>query len=88
MAMKVLLHEWVNGGGMAGLELPPSWQAEGRAMRQAVEADFRAVDGVEVITTLDERFDREASEANAVIVGPGQEEAVLGDLYLRYNIRS
>jgi tyramine---L-glutamate ligase len=78
--MKVLLHEWVTGGGMAGLELPHSWAAEGRAMRRSVEADFRVVEGVEVITTVDERFGREASEADAVIVGPGQEQVVLARL--------
>ncbi len=78
--MKILLHEWVTGGGMAGLELPRSWAAEGRAMRRAIAADFRSVAGIETITTLDERFIRDAVDGASVVVGPGQEETVLEQL--------
>jgi len=72
----VLVHEWVTGGGLAGQDLPPSWAAEGGAMRRAVSADFTQLDGVWVVTTLDERFAAERV-AGSEIVAPGREEAVL-----------
>ena len=30
----VLVHEWVTGGGLAGMPLPASWEREGRAHAQ------------------------------------------------------
>jgi predicted ATP-grasp superfamily ATP-dependent carboligase len=55
----ILVHEWVTGGGLAGAELPPSWAAEGRAMRLAIAGDFAALDEGRafVIVTLDARLD-------------------------------
>ncbi len=54
----VLVHEWVTGGGLADAALPPSWAAEGRAMRRAIAGDFaaREPDGARVIVTLDDRL--------------------------------
>ena len=52
----VLVHEWVTGGGMAGANLPPSWAAEGSAMRRAIASDFASVPGVRVVMTLDARL--------------------------------
>jgi predicted ATP-grasp superfamily ATP-dependent carboligase len=75
--MKVLVHEWVTGGGLAGRQIPPGWQAEGRAIRQALAAEFRRLDGVDVIVTLDERFGRDESDPNPVLVAPGREEETL-----------
>jgi predicted ATP-grasp superfamily ATP-dependent carboligase len=51
----VLVHEWVTGGGLAGSSIPPTWAAEGRAMRRAIAADFAGMPGrsVHVIMTLD-----------------------------------
>jgi predicted ATP-grasp superfamily ATP-dependent carboligase len=56
--VKILVHEWVTGGGLAGSALPQSWATEGRAMRRAIAADFasRARDGVRVVVTLDARL--------------------------------
>jgi predicted ATP-grasp superfamily ATP-dependent carboligase len=81
--MKVLIHEWVTGGGLAGTALPASWAAEGRAMRRAVADDFRSLAGVEVITTLDERFAGDEPSAAFERIGPGQEEDVLARLTSR-----
>src|SRR5271157_3395557 len=57
-ALTILVHEWVTGGGLAGLTLPPSWAAEGAAMRRAIAADFASLpgDSVRVIVTLDSRL--------------------------------
>src|SRR5689334_3932005 len=80
----VLVHEFVTGGGLAGEELPPSWAAEGSAMRRAIVADLAAVPGVRVVMTLDERFlDEPGSASRVVRVGPGQEPSTLGRLAAR-----
>jgi predicted ATP-grasp superfamily ATP-dependent carboligase len=70
----ILIHEWVTGGGMAGIEIPPSWLVEGRAIRRAVAADFSSVPGpgVQVTMTLDERFSDEAGPWTTVRIGPGE----------------
>src|SRR5271165_4405383 len=67
----ILVHEWVTGGGLAGLEIRPSWLAEGRAIRRAVAADFAAVagSGVRVIMTLDDRWSDETGPWTTVPIG-------------------
>jgi predicted ATP-grasp superfamily ATP-dependent carboligase len=57
---KVLVYEYVTGGGLADRELPASWAIEGAAMRRAIVGDFAAVPGVRVVTTLDSRLPVEA----------------------------
>jgi predicted ATP-grasp superfamily ATP-dependent carboligase len=52
----VLIYEHITGGGLAGLEMPVSMAAEGGAMRRALVADFSAVPGVRVLSTLDARL--------------------------------
>jgi predicted ATP-grasp superfamily ATP-dependent carboligase len=78
--MRVLIHEWVTGGGLAGRPLPESWAREGRAMRQALADDFRCVDGVDVVTSLDPRFGDGETGRSTVIVPEAQEESVLARL--------
>jgi predicted ATP-grasp superfamily ATP-dependent carboligase len=78
--MKVLIHEWVTGGGLSGRPLPRGWAAEGRAMRRALADDFQAVGGVEVVITLDPRFVREAGPWRPVPVRPGEDEETLARL--------
>ena len=56
MTINILVHEWVTGGGLAGEDCPPSWAAEGGAIRRALAADFQGVGGVKVVATVDERF--------------------------------
>src|SRR5260221_13796916 len=58
LPLKILIHEWVTGGGLAGSPCPVSWAAEGRAMRRAIAADFAALPepGARVMVTLDERW--------------------------------
>lgn len=73
--LRVLIHEWVTGGGLAGSALPESWAAEGHAMRRAAEADWGSLQGVEVVTTRDERFGGNGGRSAAV--GPGGHDGVL-----------
>jgi tyramine---L-glutamate ligase len=72
---KILIHEWVTGGGLAGLSLPASWVAEGHAMRRSIAADFAALTGnsVRVSVTLDSRLAAEP--------GPWQTERVAAGEY-------
>lgn len=71
----MLVHEFVTGGGLAGEALPPSWAAEGRAMRRALAEDFASLDGVRVTMTLDARLPEEPGPWHVVRVGPGEEPA-------------
>src|SRR3954465_180086 len=79
-SLTILVHEWVTGGGLSGSPLPPSWAAEGAAMRRAVARDFAAAPGLRVVMTLDDRFDDEAGPWTTVRVGPGEEEERFRDL--------
>jgi hypothetical protein len=53
---KVLVHEYVTGGGWPDRDLPHGLAAEGLAMLRAVLNDFRAWGGVHLITTRDLRM--------------------------------
>ena len=78
--MKVLIHEWVTGGGLAGNDLPRSLAAEGNAMRLALTREFSCVQGVEVISTLDVRFKQEIPHTKSIPVRRGEEESILARL--------
>src|SRR5262245_8994121 len=73
--MTILVHEWVTGGGLAGSPLPPSWAAEGGAMRRAIAADFASMPGssVGVTMTLDARLADDPGPWTVERIGEGQE---------------
>ena len=54
--MRILVHEFVSGGGLSGRAAPASLAREGRAMRDALVADLARLDGHRLIVTLDPRF--------------------------------
>lgn len=54
--MRILVHEFVTGGGLAGREVPVSLAREGGAMLEALVADLAAIRGHEVVVTMDARF--------------------------------
>ena len=54
--MRVLVLEYVTGGGMAATALPPSLAREGDLMLRALVKDLDMVPGVEVVTTRDRRL--------------------------------
>jgi hypothetical protein len=54
--MRILVHEFVSGGGFAGRALPASLVREGAAMRDALVTDLAALREHRVVTTTDRRF--------------------------------
>jgi predicted ATP-grasp superfamily ATP-dependent carboligase len=55
--LKILVHEYVTGGGWQGTELPARLAAEALAMLMAVLKDFQSWGRAHITTTLDSRFD-------------------------------
>ena len=78
--MKVLIHEWVTGGGLAGNDLPESLAAEGNAMRMALLREFLCIPGIVVISTRDARFEQEFPRTRSIPVREGEEESTLARL--------
>lgn len=85
--MRILLYEFVTGGGWYshGTGDPPSSLViEGRAMRQALAADFAALDGVRLDVLCDRRFGMDASLPTAAtlhdIDGAARERELLGSI--------
>lgn len=76
----MLIHEFVTGGGLAGEAIPPSWKAEGQAMRRALAEDFATLDGVNVVITLDLSLPDEPGPWRVERVGPGEEPATFARL--------
>ena len=54
--MRILVHEFVSGGGLAGRAVTPSLAREGAAMLAALVADLAALRHHQIITTADARF--------------------------------
>jgi predicted ATP-grasp superfamily ATP-dependent carboligase len=72
--LRVFIHEYVTGGGLASEDLPAGWEAEGRLMRRALAGDFAALPEVSVVMTLDQRLPDEPGPWTTVRIGPGDEE--------------
>jgi predicted ATP-grasp superfamily ATP-dependent carboligase len=71
--MRLFLSEFLCSGALAGEALPLSLAREGRAMRDAVAADFAALPGVDVVTTCDPRLPP-PPRTEGVVVHSAQEE--------------
>ncbi len=54
--MRILVHEFVSGGGLAGRDVPRPLFREGGAMLTALVADLAALHRYEIVTTRDPRF--------------------------------
>jgi tyramine---L-glutamate ligase len=54
--MRILVHEFASGGGLAGRGVPASLGREGAAMRTALVTDLAAIPGHRIVTTVDPRF--------------------------------
>lgn len=74
---RVLVHEFVTGGGMADTTGPVKLAAEGHAMRRALAEDLAALDGVRVLMTLDRRYPDEPGPWEIIRVDPGREHDML-----------
>jgi len=69
--MRILVHEFVSGGGLAGRPVPPSLAREGRAMRDAMLADLAALRRHQLVITVDPRFPLRSKLAEVVVLAPG-----------------
>jgi predicted ATP-grasp superfamily ATP-dependent carboligase len=54
--VRILVHEFFSGGGLAGQDVPASLAREGAAMLTALVTDLAAIDGHRIVTTVDSRF--------------------------------
>ena len=75
--MRILVHEFVSGGGFAGRDVPASLAREGAAMRTALVADLAAIGRHQIVTTVDPRFPFEAPPGVEVVTLPRGSGALL-----------
>jgi predicted ATP-grasp superfamily ATP-dependent carboligase len=54
--MRILVHEFATGGGLAGRPVPLSLAREGAAMLRALVADLAAIGRHRIVTTVDPRY--------------------------------
>ncbi|MCQ8105697.1 ATP-grasp domain-containing protein [Methylomonas sp. SURF-2] len=66
--MKILVFEYVSGGGLAGQDLPASLLAEGRMMLQALLDDLKSLPNLHLLLPLDERCADFSLPANTQVV--------------------
>jgi len=78
--MRILVHEFVSGGGLAGQNVPASLVREGAAMRTALVADLAAIGRHQIVTTADPRFPLEAPPGVEVVTIPRQGQPLLDAL--------
>jgi len=78
---KVIVHEFVTGGGWPLGEVPFDLASEAAAMLRAVLADFSAWRTVRTVTTLDRRLEHFTLPADEVVcVTPGQHASVFASV--------
>ncbi|MFK8069218.1 MAG: hypothetical protein AB8D52_13370, partial [Gammaproteobacteria bacterium] len=66
--MKILISEFITGGGLAEESLPSSLQKEGQMMLAAVVADFAKLPQVELLITRDKRLSANDFPENVDVV--------------------
>ena len=67
-SMRILVHEFVSGGGLAGRPVTASLAREGAAMRNALVADLAALRRHHIVTTVDRRFPLRRTPAGVEVV--------------------
>jgi predicted ATP-grasp superfamily ATP-dependent carboligase len=79
--MRILVHEFVSGGGLAGRPVPTCLAREGCAMLTALVGDLAALDQHEIVTTRDPRVPLAAPQGVEVVtLFPGNSESLLDTL--------
>ena len=68
--MRILVHEFVSGGGFAGRPVPRALAREGAAMLAALVADLAAIPEHQIVTTRDPRFPLEVPSGVDVVILP------------------
>lgn len=66
--MKILVFEYISGGGLAGQALPPSLAAEGGLMLQALLDELKCLSSLDLLVPLDQRCTGVSTPLNAEIV--------------------
>ena len=70
--MRILVHEFASGGGLAGQEVPASLDREGAAMLRVLLEDLAAIGRHRLVTTADTRFPLAApAGVEVVTLSPG-----------------
>lgn len=77
--MKLLVFEYITGGGLVGQTLPASLVAEGRLMLQALLDDLKQIPAVQILLPLDQRCTGLTLPAN-VKVFPVKESDDIGQI--------
>ncbi|MBI4520662.1 MAG: ATP-grasp domain-containing protein [Gemmatimonadetes bacterium] len=77
---RILVHEFVAGGGLAGARVPASLARQGSAMLAALLADLAATGHHELVTTADSRFPLRVPSGVQVVTLPPSGAARLDDL--------
>lgn len=73
--MRILIYEFITGGGLIGSPLPPALQREGAMMRDALLADVMELSGIEAVVTQDPRCSLPPMNDAMQIIQPQQGEA-------------
>lgn len=81
--MRILVYEFVTGGGYAGARVPASLAREGVAMRTALITDLAAIGEHEIVTATDSRFRRAVPAGVEQVVMDVARPASLGSLIER-----
>jgi len=74
--MKILVFEYISGGGLAGETIPDSLAREGRMMLQALLHDLKGLPGIQVLLPLDARCTELEVPAETEILRIGDREAL------------
>ena len=67
--MRLLVLEYITGGGMAGLELPPALAREGDLMLTALLRELAEIPGIATISTRDPRLALPATSTRFLVPG-------------------
>lgn len=67
--MRILVFEYITGGGLVGQALPASLATEGEMMLQTLVAELKCLDNIQLCVPLDERCGRPDMLSQAEIVG-------------------
>ncbi len=66
--MRLLITEFIAGGGMANHPIPEGLKQEGLLMLQSVLKDCALLDGVDVVTTIDDRLEVNLGAIEKVVI--------------------
>jgi predicted ATP-grasp superfamily ATP-dependent carboligase len=81
MPLKILIHEYITGGGWKEAEMPPGLASEGFLMLSALLEDFMKWGKLTVCTTLDKRVAGTSIKAdNITVIYPDEYEETLSRL--------